>query len=208
MEAGLSAFRPRLVDPAVDKVTIAVKVRRTFEETSANYLSLMEHAETISEISLEIAARINRGGCVMFCGNGGSAADSQHLAAELQGRFLKDRAPLAAVALSANVSTLTAIGNDYGFDEVFERQVRGLAKSGDVLIGISTSGNSKNIVRALNAAKLMGLYTVGLTGESGGAISNYCSAIVRVPSKHTARIQEMHIGVGHMICQIIEDALF
>jgi len=144
----------------------------------------------------------------MFCGNGGSAADSQHLAAELQGRFLRERAPLAALALTANASALTAIGNDYGFDEVFERQLRGLAKSGDVLIGISTSGNSKNVLRALTAAKSMGLYTVGLTGESGAAMVNCCDAIVRVPSKHTARIQEMHIGVGHVICQIIEDALF
>jgi len=157
MEAGLSAFRPRLVEPAVDKVTIADRVRRTFEETSANYSNLMEQAETISEIALEIAARVGRGGCVMFCGNGGSAADSQHLAAELQGRFLRERAPLAALALTANASALTAIGNDYGFDEVFERQLRGLAKSGDVLIGISTSGNSKNILRALTAAKSMGL---------------------------------------------------
>ncbi len=204
----MSAFRPRLVEPAVDKVTIADRVRRTFEETSANYSNLMEQAETISEIALEIAARVGHGGCVMFCGNGGSAADSQHLAAELQGRFLRERAPLAALALTANASALTAIGNDYGFDEVFERQLRGLAKSGDVLIGISTSGNSKNILRALTAAKSMGLYTVGLTGESGTAMVNCCDAIVRVPSKHTARIQEMHIGVGHMICQIIEDALF
>ena len=145
----MSAFYPKLVEPVVDKVTIADKVRRTFEETSANYSRLTEQAEIISEIAHEIAMRVSRDGCVMFCGNGGSAADSQHLAAELQGRFLRERAPLAAVALSANVSTLTAIGNDYGFDEVFERQVRGLARSGDVVVGISTSGNSKNIGRSL-----------------------------------------------------------
>jgi D-sedoheptulose 7-phosphate isomerase len=208
MEAGLSTLRPKVVESPVDKVSIADSVRQAFEETSANYASLVQQAEAISEIALEIAARIARGGCVMFCGNGGSAADSEHLAAELQGRFLRDRAPLAAMALSANVATLTAIGNDYGFDEVFERQVRGLAKPGDVLVAISTSGNSKNIVRALNAAKLMSVYTVGLTGESGGVMSNYCDAVIRVPSARTPRIQEMHIGVGHMICQIIEDALF
>jgi len=186
----------------------AENVRKAFQECSANYDRLADQAELVVDIANEIIARLRRGGTVIFCGNGGSAADSQHLAAELQGRFMKERAPLAALALTANTSALTALSNDYGFDEVFERQVRGLAKRGDVLIGISTSGTSRNVIRALEAAKAMGVYTIGLTGLSGGLMANCCDAVVRVPSDHTARIQEMHIGVGHVICQIIEDALF
>jgi len=186
----------------------AALVRKALEDTSANYHKLADQAELIADIAQEIASRLRRGGTVMFCGNGGSAADSQHLAAELQGRFMKERAPLAAIALTVNSSALTAVGNDYGFDAVFERQVRGLAKPQDVLIGISTSGKSKNVIKALEAAKAIGALTVGLTGKSGGAMTSCCDAIVRVPSDDTARIQEMHIGVGHIICQLVEDALF
>src|SRR5262249_54001339 len=151
----------------------------------------------------QMISRIRRGGTVMFCGNGGSAADALHLAAELQGRYLKDRSPLAALALTANSSTLTAIGHDYDFGEVFARQVRALGKSGDVLVAISTSGNSTNVIRALKAAKDIGMFTIGLTGASGGALKNNCDAVLSVPSDHTPRIQEMHIGLGHMLCQLI-----
>ena len=198
----------RATQPRPDTEAMAEMARQAFEETAANYTRLAGQAGDIAAIATEIVARMRRGGMVMFCGNGGSAADSQHLAAELQGRFLKERAPLAAVALTANSSTLTAIANDYSYDEVFERQVKGLGKNTDVLFGISTSGNSRNVLRAIEAAKAMGIYTVGLTGESGGKMSNVCDAIIRVPSRHTARVQEMHIGVGHMICNLIEDALF
>jgi len=195
-----AAARPAGANAAADTI------RKAFEESSANYATLADQAESIAQIAEEIVSRLRRGGTVMFCGNGGSAADSEHLAAELQGRFMKERAPLAAVALTANSSALTALGNDYGFEEIFERQIRGLGKPVDVLIAISTSGNSKNVIRALEAAKSIGMYAVGLTGRSGGAMSNCCDAVVRVPSDDTPRIQEMHIGVGHAICQIIEDA--
>ncbi len=195
-----TAARPAGANAAADTI------RKAFEESSANYARLADQAELIARIAEEIVSRLRRGGTVMFCGNGGSASDCQHLAAELQGRFLKERAPLAAVALTANSSALTALGNDYGFEEIFERQIRGLGKPADVLIAISTSGSSRNVIRALGAAKSIGMYAVGITGRSGGAMSNCCDAILRVPSDHTPRIQEMHIGVGHAICQVIEDA--
>lgn len=182
------------------------RVRSAFEEGAGNYAKLKEQAAEIADIADKIAGRMRRGGKVMLCGNGGSAADAQHLAAELQGRYLKERSPLAAIALTANTSTLTAIGNDYDFAEVFARQVRALGKPGDVLVAISTSGNSRNVVEAVKAAKSIGMFTVGLTGASGGALRKTCDAAVCVPSDHTPRIQEMHMGVGHMICELIEDS--
>jgi D-sedoheptulose 7-phosphate isomerase len=147
------------------------------------------------------------GGKVLFCGNGGSAADAQHLAAELMGRFLRDRAPLAAVALTVDTSALTAIGNDYAFDEVFARQLRGLGRPGDALVAISTSGNSANVLKALAVAREAGIVTVGLTGASGGRMAGLCDLCIRVPATRTDRIQEMHIAVGHLICGLVEDAL-
>jgi len=175
-----------------------------FEETARNYRTLTDQATEIARIGLAITERMRNGGMTMFCGNGGSAADAQHLAAELQGRFLYDRKPMASVALTTNSSTLTAIGNDYGYDQVFDRQVIGLGRPGDVLVGLSTGGNSRNVIRAIEAAKDMGLYTLGLTGSGGGAMAGLCDDCIRVPSDHTARIQEMHIGIGHMLCEIIE----
>ncbi|HYM19224.1 MAG TPA: D-sedoheptulose 7-phosphate isomerase [Micropepsaceae bacterium] len=185
----------------------ARRIRNAFAESSGNYAKLCEEAEAIAEIALKIVERMRRGGKLMFCGNGGSAADAQHLAAELQGRYLRERSPLAAIALTANTSTLTAVGNDYGYGQVFARQVRALGKPEDVLIAISTSGNSRNVIEALEVAKAIGMFTVGLTGASGGAVRGICDALIRVPSDRTPRIQEMHIGVGHMICEIIEDCL-
>ena len=206
MEARLNApGKPTAARPAGANAS-ADTIRKAFEESSANYARIADLSELIAGIADEIVSRLRRGGTVMFCGNGGSAADCQHLAAELQGRFLKERAPLAAVALTANSSTLTALGNDYGFEEIFERQIRSLGKPADVLIAISTSGNSRNVIRALEAAKSIGMYAVGFTGRSGGTMSNCCDVVVRVPSDRTPRIQEMHIGVGHAICQIVEDA--
>lgn len=153
----------------------------------------------------ELAAQtLRQGGKILFCGNGGSAADSQHLAAELTGRFIKDRKPLAAVALSTDSSALTCIGNDYSFDEVFARQVAGLGRQEDLLIGISTSGNSGNVVRAVEEAHKLGMTTVGLLGRDGGKLRSLCSHSIVVPSQVTARIQECHILIGHTLCGLIE----
>lgn len=141
---------------------------------------------------------------VLWCGNGGSAADSQHLAAELMGRFRLERCALSSIALTTDTSILTAVANDYGYERVFQRQVEALCASGDVLVGISTSGSSKNVCAALETAKKMGAFTVAFTGESGGAITGIAHVTLRVPSKDTARIQEAHILCGHMICDWIE----
>jgi D-sedoheptulose 7-phosphate isomerase len=154
-----------------------------------------------------LAASLKAGGKIMLCGNGGSAADSQHIAAELTGRFIHDRAPLAGLALSTDSSALTCIGNDYGFDDVFERQVRGLGRAGDCLIGISTSGNSENVMRAVKTANAMGITTIGLLGRDGGKLASLCRHAVIVPSPSTARIQEAHIFIGHTWCGLIERAM-
>ncbi len=151
---------------------------------------------------------LKAGGKILFCGNGGSAADAQHLAAELAGRLRLERRGLPAVALTVNASTLTAVANDYGYDEVFARQVEGLGKAGDVLIGISTSGSSANVVAALNTARATGLVTVGFLGEGGGAMEEYCDHSVLAPSDDTQRIQEIHIAIGHAICASVEEELF
>ena len=145
------------------------------------------------------------GNKIMFCGNGGSAADAQHLAAELIGRFQKERRSLASIALTTDTSILTAVANDYGYDEVFARQVEGLGRSGDVLIGISTSGNSANVVKAALKARDTGMHTIAFTGEGGGKLKDICDITFAVPSKVTARIQEMHIMVGHIICELVEE---
>ncbi len=147
------------------------------------------------------------GGKILFCGNGGSAADSQHLAAELTGRFIKDRRPLAAMALSSDTSALTCIGNDYSFDEIFARQVAGMGRAGDVLIAISTSGNSCNVIRAVEEAKKHGMLTIGLLGRDGGKLLSMCDHNIVVPSDVTARIQECHILIGHTLCGLIENEL-
>lgn len=154
-----------------------------------------------------MAASLSQGGKLMFCGNGGSAADSQHLAAELTGRFVKDRRPLAALALSTDTSALTCIGNDYSFDEVFSRQVTGLGRKGDCLLGISTSGHSRNVLRAAEAARAAGIHVIGLLGRDGGALRGLCDVAIVVPSATTARIQEAHIFIGHSLCALLEEAL-
>jgi D-sedoheptulose 7-phosphate isomerase len=154
-----------------------------------------------------IADCLRRGGKLMFCGNGGSAADSQHLAAEFTGRFVNERRPLAALALATDYSTLTCIGNDYGFEQVFERPLRALARPGDVLVGISTSGRSANVLRAVQAARDIGVHSVGLLGRDGGALLPLCDVALLVPSESTARIQEAHIFIGHTLCALVEQAL-
>lgn len=144
------------------------------------------------------------GGKAMFCGNGGSAADSQHIAAELTGRFIDDRRPLAALALSVDTSALTCIANDYSFADVFDRQLRGLGRAGDCLIGISTSGNSANVLKAFDSARAMGISTIGLLGRDGGKLRPLCDVAIVVPSSTTARIQEAHGLIGHALCGQIE----
>lgn len=160
--------------------------------------------ESVAQSGKAIAQSLQYGGKVMFCGNGGSAADSQHLAAEFTGRFIKDRRPLAALALSTDSSALTCIANDYSFDQVFSRQVAALGRTGDCLVGISTSGNSSNVLRALEVAREIGVITIGLLGRDGGGIKRLCDVAIVVPSQTTARIQEAHIIIGHTLCEIVE----
>ncbi|HMG84846.1 MAG TPA: D-sedoheptulose 7-phosphate isomerase [Terracidiphilus sp.] len=155
-------------------------------------------------IACEMTRAILQGKKILWCGNGGSAADSQHLAAELMGRFRRERRGLPSIALTTDTSALTAIGNDYGYEKVFQRQVEALCNVGDILVGISTSGNSKNVCLALEAARKIGAFTVALTGEGGGAMLKIAEATLRVPSKDTARIQEGHILCGHMLCDWVE----
>jgi D-sedoheptulose 7-phosphate isomerase len=145
---------------------------------------------------------------LLFCGNGGSAADAQHLAAEFSGRFYYDRDPLFAEALHVNTSYLTAVGNDYSYEDIYERIVRAKGREGDVLFGISTSGNSENIVRAMHTARNRGMVTIGLTGETGGRMAAECDLLLNVPSTDTPRIQEVHILLGHIICELVEAAIF
>jgi D-sedoheptulose 7-phosphate isomerase len=150
---------------------------------------------------------LRSGGKLMFCGNGGSAADSQHLASEFTGRFVDDRRPLAALALSTDSSALTCIANDYAFDQVFERQLRGLGRKGDLLVAISTSGRSGNVLHAVQAARETGIAVVGLLGRDGGTLKPLCDVALVVPSDTTARIQEAHIFIGHTLCAMVEQAL-
>jgi D-sedoheptulose 7-phosphate isomerase len=178
--------------------------------------SLRAHAETIARLDAlapDIArlaglvlASLKRGGKILFMGNGGSAADSQHLAAELVGRFQRERRGLASIALSTDTSILTSVGNDYGFEQIFSRQVEALCSDRDVLIGISTSGNSANVLRAIEAGKKIGATTVALTGEGGGKLATLCDLTLAVPERVTARVQEAHILIGHILCELIDDA--
>ena len=151
---------------------------------------------------------LKNGGKIHFCGNGGSAADAQHLAAELSGRFYYDRPPLNAEALHVNTSYLTAVANDYSYDVIYSRMLQASAKKGDVFVGISTSGNSINILKAIEVAKEIGVKTIGMTGETGGKMADCCDILLNVPSKCTPRIQESHIMIGHIICEIIEAEIF
>jgi D-sedoheptulose 7-phosphate isomerase len=187
--------------------SIASRIRAEIDEITAGFARLSEHSSAIEQAARAMIASLAAGNKIMFCGNGGSAADSQHLAAELMGRYLKDRAPLPALALTVDTSALTAIGNDYGYLEVFARQLRGVGRQGDVLVGLSTSGNSANVVAAIETARMMNIVVVGMTGMNGGRMDSLCDVLIKVPATRTNRIQEMHIAVGHMLCGFIEDAL-
>lgn len=162
----------------------------------------------IEKIVAVITNAFKKGKRVYFCGNGGSAADAQHLAAEFSGRFYTDRKALPAEALHCNTSYLTAVANDYSFDVIYSRLIDGIGDTGDVLIGLSTSGNSGNIVKAFETAKAKGIVTVGFTGETGGKMKELSDYLVNVPSKDTPRIQESHILIGHIICQLVEENIF
>ena len=172
-------------------------------ETINNVIGVME--KDIETASILIVDALKNGNKILLCGNGGSAADAQHIAAELTGRYKTERRGLPGIALTTDTSAITAIGNDYGYDRVFDRQVESLANKGDVIIGISTSGNSKNVVSALKLGQELGCKTVGLTGRDGGAMNAVCDINMVVPSNNTPRIQEMHILFGHTICQIIDN---
>lgn len=163
---------------------------------------------TIQQVASVITSSLQQGHKILFCGNGGSAADAQHLAAEFSGRFYKDRTPLYAEALHCNTSYLTAVGNDYGYDQVYARMLRGIGQPGDVLVGISTSGNSTNILEAYKVAKGKGMIVVSMTGQSGGKMKDDSDYLLNVPSSDTPRIQESHITIGHIICEIVENNLF
>jgi len=164
--------------------------------------------KTIASTVDVIVNAFRNGKRVYFCGNGGSAADAQHLAAEFSGRFYTDRKALPAEALHCNTSYLTAVANDYSFDDIYSRLIDGIGEQGDILIGLSTSGNSVNIIKAFETAKKKDLITIGFTGETGGKIKSLCDHLINIPSADTPRIQESHIMVGHIVCQLVEERYF
>lgn len=184
------------------------QVQQSFQDNIETKRKLMDQqAGLIVRIALEMAKALREGNKILLFGNGGSASDAQHIAAELVGRFAAERPSWPALALTANTSTLTAIGNDYGYEQTFSRQVEGLGKPGDVAVGISTSGKSPNVLKAVQLAKAMGLKTVALTGGRGGPLAGAADLVLIVPSQNTQRIQETHITVGHILCEIIEGEL-
>jgi len=181
-------------------------IKKEFESHLKTIQVVQNNMEnTIEDVSKIVVETLKNGNKILICGNGGSAADAQHFAAELTGRYKTERRGLPGIALTTDTSALTAIGNDYGYDRVFDRQTEALASKGDLLIGISTSGNSKNIISALTLAKEIGCSTVGLSGRDGGAMNKVCDINLVVPSDNTPRIQEMHILFIHTICQIVDD---
>jgi len=188
-----------------DRITRIISESIEVKQQVLQDRELMQEVENIVEV---IVQAFKQGHRIYFCGNGGSAADAQHLAAEFSGRFYKNRIALPAEALHTNTSYLTAVANDYGYDQVYSRLVEGITEKGDVLVGLSTSGNSPNIVEAFKVAREKGVITIAFTGESGGAMRSISDYLVNVPSKNTPRIQESHIMVGHIICELVEEMYF
>ena len=187
------------------------RISKSIEESVAAKQAILNDPAFLGRIEAAaeiITESLRHGGKIHFCGNGGSAADAQHLAAELSGRFYFDRPPLNAEALHCNTSYLTAVGNDYGYDLIFSRLLRGTAKAGDVIVGISTSGNSKNILKAFEVAKELGVKIIAMTGETGGAMKDFADILLNVPSTDTPRIQESHIMIGHIVCELVETEMF
>ncbi len=183
-------------------------VANQIKELSEQLTLLTNDADKIVDISNICIHAIKSGNKVIFCGNGGSAAQSQHLAAELVGRYKINRPAMNSISLTVDTSNITAIGNDYGYDVIFSRQLEGVGKQGDILIGLSTSGNSKNVVLAFEQAKKMGITTVGLVGSKGGVMKELADYCIAVPADTSAHIQEMHITIGHLICDLIEKELY
>lgn len=183
------------------------KIKAIWSEHLEVAKALPRLASDVAKAVEMIHSSLAAGGKLLIAGNGGSAADAQHIAAELTGRFLRERKPLPALALHANSSALTAIGNDYGYEHVFARELAAHARPGDVFLGISTSGSSKNILRAIEEARQRRVAVIGMTGESGGAMRTACDLCLCVPSQSTARIQEMHITIGHAICELLEEGM-
>ncbi len=177
-------------------------------ETKQAILADASLVERIAQAASIIVTSLKQGGKIHFCGNGGSAADAQHLAAELSGRFYYDRPPLNAEALHCNASYLTAVGNDYGYEQVFSRLLRGTGHKGDVLVGLSTSGNSRNVLNAYEQCREMGITVISFTGKTGGRMKEYSDVLLNVPSTDTPRIQESHILMGHIVCELVEKQLF
>ena len=183
----------------------------SFAKAYIDYLSKVIGTIDVAQIACFIETLLDarkRNATIFFIGNGGSAADAQHLAAEFSGRFYTDRDPLPSEALHCNSSYMTAVANDYGYDVVYSRIIKGMGKPGDILVGLSTSGNSVNIINAMEQARKIGMINVGLTGEAGGKMKAICDHLINVPSKDTPRIQESHIMIGHIICQLVEEQLF
>jgi len=183
---------------------VAERVRESIEVKKA-ILATDELIELVHETARVCVRSLEQGGKIILFGNGGSAADAQHIAAELVGRYLRNRRALAAISLTTNTSNLTSIGNDYSYEEVFSRQIEAIGRQGDLAIGISTSGNSKNVLRAVSAATKKGLTTIGMTGSNGGELRHQTDYCLCVPSEQTPRIQEAHILLGHTLCEIIEE---
>ena len=184
-------------------------IRRSFAASiRAKEQFVVEHGETLERVARLLAETLTQGHKILLFGNGGSAADAQHIAAELSGRFYIDRPGLAATALTVNTSALTAIANDLSFVDIFARQLEGMGKRGDVLLGLTTSGSSANVVAAVTMARRIGMRVIGMTGARGTSFAKSCDVALVIPSENVARIQEAHIACGHMMCQIVEEALF
>lgn len=188
-----------------DKIKAVLNSSISVKEQIVNDTNLLHVIEESAHVITEAFLQGNR---VYFCGNGGSAADAQHLAAEFSGRYYYDRPPLDAEALHVNTSYLTAVGNDYSFDEIYSRLIKAKGIKGDVLVALSTSGNSPNILRAIAEARVIGMTIIGFTGNSGGNMKHSCDFLINVPSTDTPRIQESHITIGHIICEIVESSIF
>lgn len=187
------------------------KIRQLLRSSAELKLRLSEDqgfSERLAQAAEACVRSLSSGGKILLCGNGGSAADAQHLAAEFTGRFYQDRPPLFAEALHVNTSYLTAVANDYSFDEVYSRLIKAKGREGDILFVISTSGNSKNILNAAEVARQSGMYIIGFTGETGGKLAALCNLLLNVPSSDTPRIQECHILIGHIICELVEESIF
>ena len=188
-----------------------MELKKLIEKKRLDHLDvfddLRDHYEKIIHYSNKMCHALANNGKIFFCGNGGSSSDSQHLAAEFTGRFKKDRKPLPAIALNADTAAITCIANDFGYDQVFSRQLEALGNSSDVLIAISTSGNSPNVINAVKKSKEKNIYSIGLIGKDGGKLLNLCDSCIIVKSNDTARIQEAHIFIGHILCTLIEKKL-